>query len=121
MQAGAGVANKNVRLALATLFLNLAVAAHQEPLEEGLSDAYQQLTALFSEVFGAVSANVPDDVLYRFLVGLGTLLTVSVRLLIFVVSVFSLLFSRSISRVFECGECFVGKGCVHAGHEILCR
>ncbi|CAM9959100.1 unnamed protein product, partial [Sphacelaria rigidula] len=77
---GCGLENKTVRLALATLFLNFAVAAHQEPLQPGLSDAYQQLTALYSEVLGSIpgsSASFPDDVLYRFLVGLGTLLTVS--------------------------------------------
>lgn len=53
----------------------------QEPLQPGLSDAYQQLTALYAEVLGSVtaSASFPDDVLYRFLVGLGTLLTVRER------------------------------------------
>lgn len=33
LQAGTGVDNKNVRLALAALFLNLAVAAHQVGME----------------------------------------------------------------------------------------
>lgn len=50
----------------------------QEPLQDGLSDAYQQLTALYSEALGSVSG-MSDDVLYRFLVGLGTLLTVRRR------------------------------------------
>lgn len=67
--------NKNAKLALGTLFLNLAVAAHQEPLQEGLADAYQQLTALYAEVLSA-SSGVQDEVLYRYFVGLGTLLTV---------------------------------------------
>ena len=67
--------NKNARLALATLFLNFSVAAHQEPLQEGLSDAFQQLTALYAEVLGALGG-VPDDVVYRYFVGLGTLLKV---------------------------------------------
>ena len=71
------MANKNTRLALATLFLNLAVAAHQEPLQPGLGDAFQQLAALYSEVFESVSEASPDEALYRFLVGLGTLATVS--------------------------------------------
>ncbi|CAM9230876.1 unnamed protein product, partial [Ascophyllum nodosum] len=72
-QVGGGVNNKNARLALATLFLNFSVAAHQEPLQEGLSDAFQQLTALYAEVLGALGG-VPDDVVYRYFVGLGTLL-----------------------------------------------
>lgn len=76
-QAGGGVDNKTVKLALATLFLNLAVAAHQEPLTGGLGDAYQQLAALYAEVLGAVTSAFADDALYRVLVGLGTLVTVS--------------------------------------------
>ncbi|CAM9388989.1 unnamed protein product [Pylaiella littoralis] len=76
-QAGGGVDNKTVKLALATLFLNLAVASHQEPLTPGgdLGDAYQQLVALYSEVLGAVTAAFADDALYRALAGLGTLVT----------------------------------------------
>ncbi|CAM9733037.1 unnamed protein product, partial [Scytosiphon promiscuus] len=73
--AGGGVDNKTVKLALATLFLNLAVAAHQEPLTGGLGDAYQQLAALYAEVLGAMTAAFADDALYRVLVGLGTLVT----------------------------------------------
>ncbi|CAM9787363.1 unnamed protein product, partial [Ectocarpus sp. 8 AP-2014] len=38
---GGGVDNKTAKLALATLFLNLAVASHQEALTAGLGDAYQ--------------------------------------------------------------------------------
>lgn len=68
--------NKNARLALATLFLNMAVAAHQEPLQPGLGEAFQQLAALYAEVFESVSESFPDEALYRFLVGLGTLVTV---------------------------------------------
>lgn len=75
-KAGGGVDNKNARLAVATLFLNLAVAAHQEPLQAGLEDAYQQLAALYAEVLGPAVSGFADDVLCRFLVGLGTLLTV---------------------------------------------
>lgn len=74
-QAGGGVENKTARLALATLFLNMAVAAHQEPLQPGLGDAFQQLAALYAEVFESVSEASPDEALYRFLVGLGTLVT----------------------------------------------
>lgn len=77
-KAGGGVDNKTVKLALATLFLNFAVASHQEPLTPGgdLGDAYQQLVALYSEVAGAVTAAFADDALYRVLAGLGTLVTV---------------------------------------------
>lgn len=76
-QAGGGVDNKTAKLALATLFLNFAVAAHQEPLTGNLGDAYQQLAALYAEVLGAVTPTFADDALYRVLVGLGTLVTVS--------------------------------------------
>ncbi|CAN0479792.1 unnamed protein product, partial [Hapterophycus canaliculatus] len=72
-----GVDNKTVKLALATLFLNLAVAAHQEPLTAGLGDAFQQLAALYAEVLGSLTPAFADDALYRVLVGLGTLVTVS--------------------------------------------
>eukprot|EP00903_Cladosiphon_okamuranus_P020256 g18590.t1 len=74
-QAGGGVDNKTAKLALATLFLNCAVASHQEPLTGGLGDAYQQLAALYAEVLGAVTAAFADDALYRVFVGLGTLVT----------------------------------------------
>lgn len=50
----------------------------QESLQPGLRDAYQQLTALYAEVLSDLSSSsFTDDVVYRFLVGLGTLLTVS--------------------------------------------
>lgn len=68
--------NKTVKLALATLFLNLAVASHQEALTAGLGDAFQQLVALYSEVLGGVTAAFGDDALYRSLAGLATLVTV---------------------------------------------
>lgn len=80
-KAGGGVDNKTAKLALATLFLNLAVASHQEPLTAGLGDAYQQLAALYAEVLSAVTSTTADDTLYRVLAGLGTLVTVSERVI----------------------------------------